>query len=139
MLCGDGERDLRVAKAGFDERARTSRREGEERSLPTRPEVEGRDDEPPTFRAAAAAAARGAVADAALRDELALLPLVARLLDRALDIEEAIAEVQDKRIKAGKRMPGGGVTPLLPKSEEVEKKVKTPTVENQRRKKNSVS
>ena len=104
MLCGDGERDLRAAAAEFEERARTSLREGgdERRSLPTRPEVEGREEESPTFRdaAAASAAARGAVADAALRDELALLPLPTRLLDRDLDIEEAIADVKAKRIEA---------------------------------------
>ena len=97
LWVGDGERDLRAAKAGlFDERARTGLRF----SLPTRPEVEGR-DESPTFRAAAAAAARGAdVADAALRVELAPLPLAARLLDSALDIEGAIAEVKEERIEA---------------------------------------
>ena len=104
VLCGDGERDLRAAAAEFEERARTSLREGgdERRSLPTRPEVEGREEESPTFRdaAAASAAARGAVADAALRDELALLPLPTRLLDRDLDIEEAIADVKAKRIEA---------------------------------------
>lgn len=96
VLCGDGERDLRAAKAGlFDERARTGLRF----SLPTRPEVEGT-DESPTLRAAAAAARGADVADAALRVELAPLPLAARLLDSALDIEGAIAEVKEERIEA---------------------------------------
>jgi hypothetical protein len=103
VICGDGERDLRAA-AEADERACTGLRQGmERRSLPTRPEVEGRDDESRAFRAAAAAAAvvRGAVADAALRDEPARPPLAARLLDRASDTEEAIADVKEKRKRNG--------------------------------------